>query len=507
MLTFFGSTLISFFFSYYEKQTIPDYIANTIKYNLESTPIMDILSDNECLNGDTSNILGYYYGYNEGFKYGEKSYSEDFREKICTSSYENHCFKINAQKIIPYRIFKGKRLCTSKRPNKNYFDYLKSTIKSYGYCPSGQKKCGMLDKKRYLCLKNEESCPINDIVYNNESEYINQNIKYKTIKITENEYMHYTNEDINNFIITNLSFISGSGKGYPCGANDNTKFMVYSLIENNYNCQGYDTNYIYYFYKNLSTITLEQFYKENDIHLDDLPEYKNLSRLGYMTVFSTGFFSLSDEDIKKFDNSPSRLEINNKNSKTISVCSFICFVSIIVLGGYSFFGISMGFSLGNTLTKIIVLSIQIFITLIITICGLIEFTLGKNTFKISSEVPKFFVKYTDKMENISGSAHFWSAFIFLIYQIPFLICLCIKYRKERMLKDPPLIKTIEVNTYPNNPNYDNFQQGPTDQFYNSSDFNYKPQSQEKDCPPPPLNNNGYQFYGQTPSYNIGQTIN
>ena len=407
MLTFFGSTLISVLFYYYEEQTIPNYIANTIKYNIESTPIMDILSDNECLNTDTSNVLGYYYGYDEGFIYGEKSYSEDYREKICKSPYEKYCFKINSQKAIPYRIFKGKRLCTSKRPNKNYFDYINSTVKYHGYCSYGQKLCGKLDKNRYLCLKKEESCPINDIVYNNKSEYIHKNIKYKTIKITENEYMHYTNEEIDNFIITNLSIISGSGNGYPCGANDNTKFMVYSLIENNYNCQGYYTNYDYYFYKNLSTITLEQFYTENDIHLNDLPEYKNLSRLGYMTIFSTGYFSLSDKDIEKFDHSPSRLEINNKNSKTISVCSLICFVSIIVLGVYSFFGISMSFSLGNTLAKIIVLSIQTFITLLITICGLIEYSLGKNTFKISSDVPNFFIKYTDKMENTSGSVHFW----------------------------------------------------------------------------------------------------
>jgi len=94
-----------------------------------------------------------------------------------------------------------------------------------------------------------------------------------------------------------------------------------------------------------------------------------------------------------------------------------------------------------------------------------------------------------------------------MYQIPFLICLCFKYRKERITKDPPLINNLEVNTYPNTPNYYNLQQSPTDQFYNSSDFNYKPQSQGKDCPPPPLYNSGYQSYGQTTPYYIPQTIN
>ena len=44
---------------------------------------MDILSDNECINTNTSNVLGYYYDYNEGFKYKDNSYTEDQRKEKC----------------------------------------------------------------------------------------------------------------------------------------------------------------------------------------------------------------------------------------------------------------------------------------------------------------------------------------------------------------------------------------------------------------------------------------
>ena len=135
--TFFACTLIAALATYYkESENIPSYIIKMMKYNLESTPIMDILSEDQCLNSVTSNVLGYYYGFDEGFQYNGKSYSEEYRKEICNL---NYCHKINAQSEIPYRFYKGKRLCTSKRPNKNYFDYVKSSVDESSNCPNGKK--------------------------------------------------------------------------------------------------------------------------------------------------------------------------------------------------------------------------------------------------------------------------------------------------------------------------------------------------------------------------------
>ena len=194
-----ASFFINSILSYDETKSIPNTKLQIIKHNLESTPIIDILSGDDCEDIDTSNLLGYYYG------------TEKHRQ-------------------TPYQFFKGKRLCTSKRPEKNYFDYIKSS--SYYNCPKGTRICGKLDKERKLCIKNLEACPINDIVYNNQPTYEIDNIKYITIEVNENEFLHYTNEKTNNYIITNLTIIGGYGKGFPCGGNDNDNIESFTRNEN-----------------------------------------------------------------------------------------------------------------------------------------------------------------------------------------------------------------------------------------------------------------------------------
>ena len=287
---FLAAPLVCCISGIFKSKPIPNYKIQIIQHNIESTPIMDILSGEDCENRDVGNILGYYYGFEAGFKYNGESYSEEDRDRICLVYYD--CIKVNRQRQVPYRMFKGKRLCTSKRPKKNYFDYLDSSVNLYDDCPSGYRKCGKLDKDRNLCIKTKEECPINDIVYNNQSTYENNSIIYTTVKINENEFIHYTNRKIDNFIITNLTVLGGNGYGFPCGANDNNKITVYSLIENNLFCKGSSNAYKYYFFKYLTLVPLKDFYEENNLYLSDLPEYNNLTALGNMSVFSTGFFFL-----------------------------------------------------------------------------------------------------------------------------------------------------------------------------------------------------------------------
>lgn len=430
---------------YEESEKIPDYLINVMKYNLESTPIMNILSGNECLNSDTSNVLGYYYGFDAGFEYNGKSYSEEYRKEKCKWYNKDWCIKINAQCEIPYKFYKGIRLCTSKRPMKNYFDYVKSTVDKNNYCPNGEKSCGYLDYNRKLCGKNTENCPINDIVYNNQSIYEYNGITYDTVTINENEYLHYTNKQIYNYIITNLTLLGGYGEGLPCGANDNNKFYVFSSIENNMFCIGDYKEYKYYFYKNLSTIPLEQFYKENNVDLSYLPEYKNLTRLENMTLFSTGFFSLSQKDINNFKRSTTGLGKNNKYNKVMAKCSFICFVTIIALGGYTFFVLFISFFLGNTLAKLIVLSISLVINFLIVICGLIEIIMGKQIFEMTGYIPIYIYNKAKYMKSSSANAHFWAFLAYLIYQIPFYVLLIIRYIRERKPKNKIKEPSTNVN--------------------------------------------------------------
>ena len=144
---------------------------------------------------------------------------------------------------------------------------------------------------------------------------------------------------MNFFIITNLTVIGGADYGGI--SNDNDNFRNYSLIEKSDFCIGQFTSPQYYFFRNLSTIPLKDFYEENYLDLSYLPEYKDLSKKGNMTLFSTGFFSLNEDDIKNLKN-PNGLEKNNNYSKIMETCSLICFVTNIVIGGYGFFFIPIG---------------------------------------------------------------------------------------------------------------------------------------------------------------------
>ena len=272
---------------------------------------------------------------------------------------------------------------------------------------------------------------------------------------------------IENYIITNLTVLGGFGLGFPCGANDNNNIRVFSLIENNVFCSGKYNTSKYYFFKNLSTITLKQFYEENNIDLSDLPEYNNLTKLGDMTLFSTGYFSLDEEDIKNFGNSPSGFEKNNKYSIIMGRCSFICFVTSFVLGGYGFIFLFFGYDMGNTLAKIIFISISLLINLLICICSLIEIIMGNKIFEIKGYIPRFIFSEIKEMKSSSGHAHFWPFFGFIIIQIPFYIVLICKYKKEKnpynktpliekdpLFKEPTQLTPINVSTScQNNSNY------------------------------------------------------
>ena len=66
----------------YKYKTIPAYKVGLIEHNLESTPIYDILIGEQCEDyNKTSNILGYYFGYDEGFEYDSDIYSMDKKSR------------------------------------------------------------------------------------------------------------------------------------------------------------------------------------------------------------------------------------------------------------------------------------------------------------------------------------------------------------------------------------------------------------------------------------------
>lgn len=332
--------------SYNKYQEKPFYKIATLKHNLESSPIFNILSDEKCENKDISNILGYFYGFDFGYVYKSKFYP-GYKGDECYDEFRDiDCRVVKPQQEIPYKFYKGKRLCTSKRPNKNYFDYLKSSVGLNEICQKGLKICGKLDKNRILCVKIEEDCPINDIVYNNQSKYINNSITYSTIKINEEEFLHYTNEQINNFIITNLTVIGKYERGYPYGSDNNNETEYISPMDKIPYSYGFPKEFKLYFYKYLSSVNLRDFFLENYIYEIYEFYFENFYNLGRMSLFSTGYFSLSENDIKKLKDL-SGLNSNENYRKIMSKLSLSGYILYIIFGVFMFIGalISLNFEI------------------------------------------------------------------------------------------------------------------------------------------------------------------
>ena len=55
-----------------------------------------------------------------------------------------------------------------------------------------------------LCLNINETCPINDIIFDDNPNHIEGNISYTSLKINDNEYIHFTNEKNDNQIVFDL---------------------------------------------------------------------------------------------------------------------------------------------------------------------------------------------------------------------------------------------------------------------------------------------------------------
>ncbi len=431
--------------NYYSPKKISPLIESAINNNLKKFPIFDI-KDN-CK--DDEFILGEFEGTKKGyFSTIFESIGEDCRGK---------CLPVPAIPPMKYKILKNKRLCTTKS-NKNYFDYYKLSVVNNTQCKSGYQPCGYLDKyDRILCLPQNEQCPINDIVYNNQNSYFHNNITYQTIKINENEYLHYTNKNIKGYIIIGLSSIFGS---IPCGSHEGN-FQVISKLDNFATCFIESSTIIdktgdLFYYKFLTYYNIEKFFGENGIkeYLFENNDYKKIKN-NDMNIFAVGYIGLSNIFI--IENKPKVTFISDIKSyiNMKSTCSFICFILIIVLGGYTIIAIPISMSIGNIIAKLITMGIENLILLMIIICSLIEIITGDLIFIPRGLFPSFyFTGIYECKKNATGKAHFWPFMPLFIINIPFFI-FYIMYRKkskfgflfEQSNNNPNNINSNLINNY------------------------------------------------------------
>ena len=149
-----------------------------------------------------------------------------------------------------------------------------------------------------------------------------------------------------------------------------------------------------------------------------------------MTLFSTGFFDLSEDDIKNMDNIDG-LKKNNDYNQIKKTFSKISFISSIVLGGSSILLIFFGFPISNTLARIIFIIFFIIVLLLITISGYLEMSIDNKIFELTGNFPSFLNEDIVEMKAYNSKLHFFPYLPLLILQILFLIIYILRYRKEK----------------------------------------------------------------------------
>jgi hypothetical protein len=200
---------------FWPSNSIPDAIINELDSYYNSSVIMDISTN---CNNKSGNILGYFGGIPEGRKYTEKPQKQCpynplnylvgkckenpwFDYDLCAKVHKNKkqekiyfnrkkCVTINEIKSKYYNYFNGIPLCSNNDNKLNYYTLLKNSTNTIDDClkQKNMKVCGILDDlNQIVCLHQNYSCPINDIIFNQNQTYsikINETIiNYDNIKI------------------------------------------------------------------------------------------------------------------------------------------------------------------------------------------------------------------------------------------------------------------------------------------------------------------------------------
>jgi len=208
----------------------------------------------------------------------------------------------------------------------SYEKLKKFSVKKGENCPINKKQCGYLNEDLILCFNIGETCPINDIIINNQTDYSVGNIKYNKIRFIDDKYIHFTNEKTDNQILFDLLFsiehplsqIETSEKDY-----DKIFYLHYREIESYYSGNIDNIKAYKQFYN--TGVTLKEFLTS----IGKFETFKN------MPLYKTKYFDSNIFIYKKFP-VPISLpieeceEVANKFKNVVTLNFFMGFLLILV---------------------------------------------------------------------------------------------------------------------------------------------------------------------------------
>ena len=198
-------TNIVFSFKYkdyeFENAQIISYIHNT----LNSKFIYEFNPRTNCISGEEQLTLGTWDGTRNKCKCG------DIINNFECSELDKNCKTIKGVAPKNFTVFNSKAICVVRK-GETYLNLVKSgkIIPKDVNCSETDKSCGIVDTlNRKLCVKKEESCPLNKASMDKEylTEYLNK------INLDDENVKHFLNEENDEDRILSIIKLSD---GLPC---------------------------------------------------------------------------------------------------------------------------------------------------------------------------------------------------------------------------------------------------------------------------------------------------
>ena len=186
-----------------------------IKSAINNYPLSELKYSQNC--GDDPIILYTFPGSKSGctcvgvssYYYDQEHKYEIIPDECSRNQTRNGCKPVNQVKSKNMYYWDEGQFC-SKTYNlmgsnlKGYFYFLYNSVLEKEDCQKNFKKCGKLDDMgNYACVPQEEECPINDIIFSNETRPDLENLNYTYIYYG-GRYIYYTNENKEKTIISQL---------------------------------------------------------------------------------------------------------------------------------------------------------------------------------------------------------------------------------------------------------------------------------------------------------------
>ena len=189
------------------------------------------------------------------------------------------CTKIDPISPINITNWKGKEfLSTVLDSSYNYTTLLSHSVKKGEECEAGYKKCGILDTmNNVMCLKEEQTCPINLLFVTDMASLPTNYSKYTFSRVffDDGKVLHFTNQAVDQYIVTDFRLSDDKvcvnsdeyNSPYPRYILD---YYQYYGCKTNFSNIQYNTNY-----NKLDSIDKYNLYDNNHIFtkLMQLPEY------------------------------------------------------------------------------------------------------------------------------------------------------------------------------------------------------------------------------------------